>query len=285
MDTELARTFLAVVAAGHFSGAAEQLHLTQSTVSARINVLERRLGARLFVRNKQGAQPTAAGRRFLRYAQSLVRTVELAVQDVGLPEGFSGGLTLSGRIALWEGFLPSWVDWMRRERPEISLRLEIGFEADIMQGLVHNTVDIGVLYTPESRPGFGVERLFEEQLVRVATETGRRWPDPDYIHVNWGPEFFSQFGTWFPDHPPPALSANIGWLAVQQLLRRPGSAYLPVRLAAPLIESGRLHRCAESPSFRIPVHVVYPQNRRDEAFLAALAGLRRLGAAVTEGAG
>ena len=60
-------------------------------------------------------------------------------------------LTLSGRIALWEGFLPHWVDWMRKAAPDVSLRLEIGFEPDIMQGLIEGTVDIGVMYTPEAR--------------------------------------------------------------------------------------------------------------------------------------
>jgi len=35
--------------------------------------------------------------------------------------------------------------------PDVSLRLEIGFEADIMQGLIEGTVDIGVMYTPTLR--------------------------------------------------------------------------------------------------------------------------------------
>ena len=50
MDTELARTFLVVVAAGSFVEAAHRLHVTQSTVSTRIQRLEETLGAELFVR-------------------------------------------------------------------------------------------------------------------------------------------------------------------------------------------------------------------------------------------
>ncbi|MGH6903755.1 MAG: LysR family transcriptional regulator, partial [Geminicoccaceae bacterium] len=56
METELARTFLTVVAAGNFISAAERLHVTQSTVSARIHTLEEQLGSSLFVRNKAGAR-------------------------------------------------------------------------------------------------------------------------------------------------------------------------------------------------------------------------------------
>ena len=66
METELARTFLTVIAAGNFIGAAERLHVTQSTVSARIHRLEEQLGCSLFVRNKAGTRLTPAGRRQLR---------------------------------------------------------------------------------------------------------------------------------------------------------------------------------------------------------------------------
>ena len=55
MDTELARTFLTVVASGNFITASERLHVSQSTVSTRIQALEEQLGCTLFVRNKAGA--------------------------------------------------------------------------------------------------------------------------------------------------------------------------------------------------------------------------------------
>jgi DNA-binding transcriptional LysR family regulator len=51
MDTELARTFLVVIATGSFVEAAQRLHVTQSTVSSRIQRLAETLGTALFVRN------------------------------------------------------------------------------------------------------------------------------------------------------------------------------------------------------------------------------------------
>ncbi|MES2366587.1 MAG: LysR family transcriptional regulator [Pseudomonadota bacterium] len=277
MDIEQARTFLQVVAIGNFQGAAEKLHVTQSTVSARIQNLESKLGAKLFTRGKQGASLTGAGQRFVRHAQTLIRTADIARQDVGLPEGYSGGLTVSGRIALWENFLPRWVAWMREVAPSISLRLEIGFEQGIMHGLVQNTLDIGLMYTPESRPGLGQERLFDETLVLVTTDKMRPWPDPGYIHVDWGTEFFHQFSVHFPDHPTPALSANIGWIGIQQLLMSGGSAYFPVRMVRTLIAEKRLHRVPDSPQFSVTAHMVYPLSRNDDFLQQALEGLRRFG--------
>lgn len=276
MDIEFARTFLAVVAAGNFVGAAERLHVTQSTVSARIKAIEVALGARLLLRGRGGAELTPAGRRFLRHAKTLVCTLEQAQHDVGLPEGFRGSLTLAGRIALWEGFLPAWADWMRQRAPDISLRLGIGFEEGMMQDLVQGAIDIGVMYTPERRPGLGIERLFDETLALVTTDPARRWPDTAYLHVDWGPEFYAQFSASFPDLAPPALHANIGWLGVQYMLANGGAAYLPQRMVRPLLARGTVWQIDSAPSFTLPAYMVYALDRGDPIMEQALTGLRQL---------
>jgi DNA-binding transcriptional LysR family regulator len=276
MDTELARTFLMVAATGNFVAAASRLHVTQSTVSARIHTLETQLGARLFQRGRNGAELTPSGKRFLRHAKNLVRTVEQAHHDVGLPQGFRDVLTLSGRIALWEGFLPHWVAWMREAAPDVSLRLEIGFEADIMQGLIEGTVDIGVMYTPTSRSGLTVESLFDETLLLVTSDLARGWPDEGYIHIDWGPEFHAQFSDHYPDAPPPTLVANIGWLGVQQLLAYGGSGYFPQRLVRRYIEAGQLWRVPHSPPFKLPAWMVFPRDSDSTTLKQALDGLREL---------
>jgi DNA-binding transcriptional LysR family regulator len=183
---------------------------------------------------------------------------------------------VSGRIALWEGFLPHWVAWMREAAPDVSLRLEIGFEADIMQGLIEGTVDIGVMYTPTSRTGLVVEPLFDETLLLVTSDLARGWPDDGYIHIDWGPEFHAQFSDQFPDVPPPTLVANIGWLGVQQLLTYGGSGYFPLRLVRAYIEAGQLWRVPDAPQFKLPAWIVFPRDSQSGTLKAALDGLREL---------
>jgi DNA-binding transcriptional LysR family regulator len=187
MDTELARTFLTVVAAGNFISAADRLHVSQSTVSTRIHSLEDQLGCTLFVRNKAGTTLTSAGRQFQRHAATLVRTIEQARHDIGIPEGFSGTLIVGGRIGLWEEFLLQWLQLMREARPEISIRIESGLEPELMQGLIDGRTDIGVMYTPQSRPGLKIEPLFEEKLILVSTDPkGKPEPQPGYVYVDLG---------------------------------------------------------------------------------------------------
>ncbi len=280
MDTELARTFLTVIAAGNFIGAAERLHVTQSTVSARIHALEDQLGCKLFVRNKAGTTLTPAGRQFEKHASTLVRTVEQARHDVGVPRGFRAALTVGGRFGLWEQYLSRWLPLMRERAPDVSVRAEIGFEADLMQGLVEGRLDIAVMYTPQIRPGLKVEPLLEEKLVLVSTDpAGRPEPGTGYVYIDWGPEFYARHNASFPDFIGPALTANIGWLGLQHILENGGSGYFPVRLVRRYLEAGRLTSPREAPEFSLPAYVVYPTDSDPELFGMALNAMRDLAAA------
>jgi DNA-binding transcriptional LysR family regulator len=87
MNIEHLRTFLEIAETGNFNRAAERLHVTQSTVSARIRTLEEQLDRSLFVRARNGAELTAAGRHFQRYALTTVRAWQQARQRIALPEG------------------------------------------------------------------------------------------------------------------------------------------------------------------------------------------------------
>jgi DNA-binding transcriptional LysR family regulator len=278
MDIDQVRTYLAVAANGSFLEAATRLHVTQSTVSARIHSLESDLGIKLFVRNRSGAALTPAGRRFMRHAKSLVLTLEQARHDVGLPSRFRASITVGARIALWEGFLPQWVGSMRASAPDVSISSEIGFEEDLMRRLIEGTLDIGLMYTPQHSPGLQVEQLFEETLVLLTTDPAKPWPDQDYIYVDWGPAFHAQHTNSYPDLERPAQVVNIGWLGVQLILRNGGSCFLPIRMARRLIQEGRLFQVPDSPQFQIPVYMVIPRASDSVVLEQALAGLRTLAA-------
>jgi DNA-binding transcriptional LysR family regulator len=271
MDTELARTFLTVITSGSFISAAERLHVSQSTVSTRIHTLEDQLGCTLFVRNKAGTTLTSAGRQFQRHAATLVRTIEQARHDIGIPEGFSGTLVIGGRIGLWEEFLLKWLQLMREARPEISVRAESGLEPELMQGLIEGRIDIGVMYTPHSRPGLKLEQLFEEKLVMVSTDSkGKPEPQPGYVYVDWGPEFYTRHSACFPNFGGPPLTANIGWLGLQHVLENGGSGYFPKRIVRPHLEAKRLHLIEKAPEFSMPAYVAYPLDCDRDLFSIAL---------------
>jgi DNA-binding transcriptional LysR family regulator len=276
MDIEQARTFLTIAANGSFQEAARQLHLTQSTVSARIQRLEADLEARLFIRNRSGASLTQAGRRFMEHAKRLVLTAEQARHDIGLPSRYRATIRIGGRIALWEGLLPQWVGRMRRVATDIAIRSDIGFEEDLMRHLIDGTLDIGLMYTPSQSPGLVVEHLFDEKLVLVSSRPDDRKPEEDYVYVEWGPGFYAQHNHDYPDLDRPQQIANIGWLGVQLILHNGGSCFLPLRMAESFLAAGSLYRVKNSPEYIHPAYMVYPRSTDNLEMEQALQLMREL---------
>ena len=277
MDTELARTFLAVVATGSFVAASQKLHVTQSTVSTRIQRLEDALGAELFVRNQAGTTLTPAGRQFQRHAALLTRTVEQAKQDVGIVSGYRATLTVGGRIGLWDDLLLRWLPAFAAMAPDVAVRASIGLEDELMQALIDGRADIGVMYTPQSRPGLVVEPLLEERLVMVTTHAQPpSGPGRDYVLVDWGPEFYAQHSLSFPDFVGPAITVNVGWLGLRHILAHGGTGYFPVRMLREHQAAGRLHRVVDAPEFRLTAYLCYSASDGSEPLRLALDSIRRV---------
>ena len=73
MKIDHIRTFLEISNCGNFNRAAENLHVTQSTVSARVKAMEDRFGRILFTRGHSGVELTSAGQHFREYALNIQR--------------------------------------------------------------------------------------------------------------------------------------------------------------------------------------------------------------------
>ncbi|MDH5693680.1 MAG: LysR family transcriptional regulator [Gammaproteobacteria bacterium] len=275
MDIDQAKTFLAILAYGSFLDAAQHLHITQSTVSARIKNLEEELGAGLFVRNRSGASLTPAGRRFLPHAKRLVMTADQAKDEVGLPECFSASIRIGARMALWEGVLSEWVGWIRRWASDVVIRSEIGFEEDLMHRVIEGTLDVGFMYTPRHSPGLIVEHILDEKLVLVSTRPDDRSPKEDYVYIHWGAEFYTHHAKNYPSLERPAQTANIGWLGVQIILKNGGSCYLPSRITKPYIKDNKLFLVKDAPTFSQAAYAVYSRESENLVLEQTLTALRK----------
>jgi DNA-binding transcriptional LysR family regulator len=288
MDVDLARTFLAVVETGSFVEAAKRVFVTQSTVSMRIKSLEELMGKTLFERSKAGASMSPAGVQFQKHALAMVRVWEQARLEVALPSGYQAALTVGGQYSLWDGFLLEWVARMRAKAPDIALRTQSGFSNVLMQRLVEGTLDIGVMYTPQNRPGFALEMLFEEELVLVSSETraperpGATYkPGKNYIYVDWGPEFQADHSLNFPDLSTSGLYMELGSLSLKYLLENRASGYFPKRLVVPHLQDGRLKLVSQAPVFHYPAYVVYPADKEPDLMNLAIRTMRKVAAAHT----
>ncbi|MEO1969473.1 MAG: LysR family transcriptional regulator [Sphingomonadaceae bacterium] len=258
MDIGTARTFLEVVKTGSFVGAAANLNLTQTAVSARIRTLEERLGCPVFVRNKAGAKLTPSGEQFLRFARTLVQVWARAQHAVALPPGRETIVTVGAELSLWNPLLRHWLLWMRRECPGIAIRTQIDVSERLMAQVQDGSLDCAVIYAAPSRPGVVAELLFEEKLVLVrTTPTTAALTQEDRVQIDWGDEFAASYQAAYPDEPSPVLSVSYGPLALEYILATGGNGYFRKGYIRSYLEEGRLTLVPGSPEFSYSAYVVH----------------------------
>ena len=270
MDITLAKTFIEVVRCGSFVAAAEQLHVTQTTVTARIQNLESMLGCILFVRSRHGASMTANGERFLGHAARLMQVWEATLRDLPLPQGHETLFAFGGEVTLSTPMLFAWAVRLRDVAPSQAIRVESGDGEALQVKVAEGELDAALVFQPVYRPGIQVEQLLEEKLIQVRATQG----DEPYIYVDWGPEFRHQHDIALPQQTRSALSFNRGPLALQYLLQHGGRGYFRTRVVEHYLQTGELTRVEGAPEFSYPVYLVYSRENRSPFLAQAIDTLK-----------
>lgn len=286
VDIDRARTFLEIVHTGSFLKAAERLHVTQTTVSARVRMLEEELGRRLFIRNRNGARLTSAGVEFERFAQMFMQVWERARQQLAVPSGKTGVVSIAAELSLWNPLLVEWMAGVRAGEPLLAVRAHVGVPDQLVEELRTGTLDAALLYSPQLLPGFEVEPLIEERLVLVRATTRSTAPDvsassatglpEEYVYVDWGPAFSAQHGAHLGSFGEAGTFVGFGPLGLAYLLRAGGTGYFRRGMVTPFIEEGKLELVEGAPSFTYPAFAVYPEDSKQrQEVSSALAILRK----------
>ncbi|HWR45507.1 LysR family transcriptional regulator [Sporomusa sp.] len=162
MEIRQLRYFIAVAQSLSFTEAAKRLYITQPSLSQQIAALEKDIGVKLFIRNKQGVQLTSAGSAFLLEATDIVHRSEEAVKIAKQAScGIIGKLRVGFLGPVQGHFLAKLLACFRRKHPGIELtfiRLSVG---GIDQALLENNLDIGfsVLTDIDDLPAFSWKKI------------------------------------------------------------------------------------------------------------------------------
>ena len=167
------RSFLDVIELGSFSAAAQKHHLTQPAISQQVRQLERRFGVRLAERVGRRVSATAAGTDLLAHIRAIDAAVVQAFDAVG-----AHAAQVHGRLRLGTGatactyLLPPVLASLKQRFPELEIVVSTGNTNDMLRGIEHNTLDIGLVTLPAPGRMFDVTPVLEDEFVAIFPSDG-----------------------------------------------------------------------------------------------------------------
>ncbi|WIX77157.1 transcriptional regulator CynR [Amycolatopsis carbonis] len=162
------RYLLAVVECGSFTRAAEELHVSQPTLSQQIKQLERTLGVQLLDRTGRAVRPTDAGEAYVRHVRAALRDLdsgERAVHDV--QDLSRGHLRLATTPTFTSYLVGPLAAELRTRHPGVTLTIEERAQDEIEARVLADDLDAGIGFGDSATPGIGATALFEETLSLV----------------------------------------------------------------------------------------------------------------------
>lgn len=257
MNLTSLQTFIAIVETGNLVRASQQLHVTQSTVTARLKALEDELGQQLLNRHKSGTTLTPAGSKLLRYARVMTGLWRQAKYETALPDGLSSVCTFGCDRELWHGPGRAFFNGVVSGHPEMAVSVMQGGARELETWLVEGMVDVILTYDATLRGNQTVYELPPEDLALFSDRADTPIDgDPLYIFVDHGPDYRREHDEVYHDAGVARISFDSSWWALQCMLDRGGSAYLPRALAQPYVRDGRLYELESAPVFTRKKHVI-----------------------------
>ena len=142
---EQLRIFVRVARLLNVRKAAEELKISQPSVSRHLKALEGQVGAKLFLKTTTGIQLTEPGRRCLSHAEGILRQVQVLRDEVsarnGQPKRLSVGATYSASALL----MPAAITDFKRNHPEVEVHLSTANRRRIEEMVLASQIEIAVV--------------------------------------------------------------------------------------------------------------------------------------------
>jgi DNA-binding transcriptional LysR family regulator len=159
--------FVEVARRRSVSRAAEALFITQPALTARLQGLERDLGAKLFIRTPRGMKLTDAGDAFLPYAfRALDALADGRMQVNALERGGAGRLAIGAAPAVSTYVLPALLKRFALSHPRVGVSVRTGHSEEILELVLREQVDIGLVRALRHRDIVSTP-LYEDRLILV----------------------------------------------------------------------------------------------------------------------
>ena len=245
MEIRQIEAFLAVIQEGSFTNAAAHLNLTQPSLSARIQQLERSLGGELFFRGQRPLALTPLGELFRDYAERAVAILQAGQEAVQLAQqGQIGRVTVCCPFSLAASLMPEVVKQFSQAYPQAELYLETGHSDFAIDQLLDGMVNVALA---AAFPRYAAQiqtlvRLHDEMVVAVSPthelvgETAVSIPqlwNYQPIIIHWGRAFDAYIASLRQMSGAEGAAVRVPLAAALPMARQPQTiTFLPRRVAA-----------------------------------------------------
>jgi len=151
-----------------FSKAADDLFLTQPTVSGHILSLEQSLSLRLFDRASREVRLTKSGEVFQEYASKILSLRKDLLNALSeFSQGIRGELSLGASTIPGEYLLPRLIGDFKKEHPSFLISLKIADTKEVIQYVLQDHVEFGIIGAKLSHPSLHYEKYEEDEIIVV----------------------------------------------------------------------------------------------------------------------
>ena len=174
MDFKQLEAFVYVVKLKSFSKAAQRIYLTQPTISAHINSLEKELDTKLIERGTKYVYPTKPGSILYQYAVKMLNLREDAVCSVkNYNKELKGTLTICASTVPSQNILPKVIAAFREEYPHVTFKILRQDSEPVVERISKGMADIGFCGTDTHNPDCVFESFIQDHLVIITPNTER----------------------------------------------------------------------------------------------------------------
>ncbi|MGE8203484.1 LysR family transcriptional regulator [Heyndrickxia sp. NPDC080065] len=174
MDFKWLHTFITAAKHENFRKTAEELFISQPTVTVQIKLLEEEIGSPLFERDGRKVIITEAGRRFLPIARNMLSMYEEGMADLNrFRQGFSQKLALAMSPLIAESIMPYVLKRFMLMHPEIEISVQVLDSVQISEKVLSGEVDIGLSRSQTKNSDLICRPLYEDPVILVVPHDGR----------------------------------------------------------------------------------------------------------------
>ncbi|MEM1505817.1 LysR family transcriptional regulator [Domibacillus sp. 8LH] len=280
MNIENIEAFLYVCQLGSFNKAAEALYLTQPSVTARIQSLEREINMKLFHRNGNKISITEKGEYFFPHAQKILQAYQEAkygLNQVIIPYE----LVIGSALSISNNILPDILPAFKSEFKDVRIKMVTGHSKDILHKVINKEVDFGIVRT-ETHPQVKSTRLYHDPISLIVPK-GHDFLEKEKVtveEISKHPLIFFDYGSmdWLMIHRL-FLSNNVNpniYLEVDNMetaknlvLEGLGISFLPEHCVRKELANEELFRVEMEPHVKINISIdcIYLKDKPKSVFM------------------